>query len=82
MPETIDTENEVVTVKAELGVMMTFMTFSGSTFNVPSGITTENMIKAYSIVVTLTDTSGGSSTSTITFNLVSAVTPTNSTATN
>jgi hypothetical protein len=82
LPETIDAENEVVIIKADLGVMVTFMTFSGNTFNVPSGITTENMVKAYSIVVTLTDTNGGSSTSTISFNLVTAVTATNSAAAN
>ncbi len=81
MPEIFDIDNEVVTVKADLGVMVIFMTFSGNTFNVPAGVTTESMVKTYSIVITLTDTSGGSSTTKISFNLISAVTAKNSIST-
>jgi hypothetical protein len=73
LPETIDVENESVVIKADLGTMVTFMTFSGNTFNVPAGVTTESMVKAYSIVVTLTDTNGGSSTTTLSFNILTAV---------
>jgi hypothetical protein len=73
LPETMDAENEAVAIKAEIGTMVTFMTFSGNTFNVPAGVTTESMVKAYSIVVTLTDTNGGSSTTTLSFNLLTAV---------
>ena len=73
LPETMDAENEAVATKAEIGTMVTFMTFSGNTFNVPAGVTTESMVKAYSIVVTLTDTNGGSSTTTLSFNLLTAV---------
>ena len=47
MPETIDVENESVVIKVDLGTMVTFMTFSGNTFNVPAGVTTESMVKAY-----------------------------------